>query len=171
MLIFPGENSVTLEELFERLHPGVQTQEAAQSVVKSMPDSAENSSKPKASEQEGSQCTVEGSTFKAVSLGDERPSLLPDKDKMVDSTKPEPARGEPTVDPTEGCMDTLLPGKRVHEGQSSTDEPVCKKKARSHQPHFERVVFIDSTWNQTMKIYKDERLGGISYVHLRNLIV
>jgi len=40
-----------------------------------------------------------------------------------------------------------------------SDEPACKKERRNEVP-ITRAIFIDSTWNQSRGIYKDQRLRG-----------
>lgn len=55
--------------------------------------------------------------------------------------------------------------KRKLEEQT-TDGTVTKQRRIVKAP-FDRVIFIDSTWNQTNRIYKDERLKGIRCVELK----
>lgn len=57
------------------------------------------------------------------------------------------------------------PQKRKYE-EGLTESAATKQRIVGKAP-FDRVVFIDSTWNQTNRIYKDERLKGIRCVELK----
>lgn len=40
------------------------------------------------------------------------------------------------------------------------------RHTQEHTCHVQRVIFIDSTWNQTTKIISDERLLGNTHKHI-----
>ncbi|KAH3825884.1 tRNA-uridine aminocarboxypropyltransferase 1-like [Dreissena polymorpha] len=60
----------------------------------------------------------------------------------------------------------ILPAK-TEKLHSSEDEALSKLEESPKLP-FERVIFIDSTWNQTRAIFNDERLRGIQCVELKS---
>ncbi|XP_039628799.1 tRNA-uridine aminocarboxypropyltransferase 1 isoform X2 [Polypterus senegalus] len=55
--------------------------------------------------------------------------------------------------------------EKRERGIRSMDEDVTEKKGNKHV--LKRVVFIDSTWNQTSKIITDERLQALLQVELK----
>ena len=76
-------------------------------------------------------------------------------------TKQTPAENSPKDGETPGTdSESQPPGPKRGHSSSSVEEPSAKKRHTTPEVPFDRVVFIDSTWNQTMKIYKDERLKG-----------
>lgn len=60
--------------------------------------------------------------------------------------------------------------KLTDEGNDLPRSETCENmaKRRKIEPPFDRVIFIDSTWNQTKRIYSDERLKGFKKVELKS---
>ncbi|XP_002738896.1 tRNA-uridine aminocarboxypropyltransferase 1-like [Saccoglossus kowalevskii] len=58
----------------------------------------------------------------------------------------------------------------THESGDESNGPLAKKAKRDvlPVPKFNRVVFIDSTWNQTSSIYRDDKLQGLQCVILKS---
>ncbi|GAB1610634.1 DTW domain-containing protein 1-like [Argonauta hians] len=56
--------------------------------------------------------------------------------------------------------------KRKADSPSNSPTP-CRKYSKLSTAPFEKVIFIDSTWNQTNRISKDHRLKGIRCVELK----
>ncbi|XP_078283238.1 tRNA-uridine aminocarboxypropyltransferase 1 isoform X2 [Rhinoraja longicauda] len=58
--------------------------------------------------------------------------------------------------------------KYDHNQQILDDENPAKEQMETHPTPLKRVIFIDSTWNQTNKIITDERLQELLHVELRS---
>ncbi|XP_046393131.1 tRNA-uridine aminocarboxypropyltransferase 1 isoform X2 [Ischnura elegans] len=81
----------------------------------------------------------------------------------------------PDYNPDENVV-LVYPGKdAVHVaefikrlGGSQKDDENNQSMPECHRPAIHRAVFIDSTWNQSKGIYKDQRLRGLRCVILEN---
>ena len=123
VLVFPGEGSVTLEELHEKL--GVSTDSQSQHVSGPIDNCHQDSDsrQPSISGQNchrDSNCRLEGTDVNEVEHQLE----------VLDSNKSE------------------MSVKSTATDNGGASLPI------------DRVVFIDSTWNQTRSICQDERLKG-----------
>ncbi|XP_037028911.1 tRNA-uridine aminocarboxypropyltransferase 1 [Bradysia coprophila] len=63
-------------------------------------------------------------------------------------------------------MGTLL--KRIPVGQCRTENEKSSENNRSCELPIKKAVFIDSTWNQSRSIYKDENISSLRCVVLQN---
>ena len=152
VLVFPGEGSVTLEELHEKL--GVSTASKSQHVSgpidKCHQDS--DSRQPSISRQNchsditvGTQkdCQRDSGTLgKTVARTDSE--TIDDSTSRLEGTDVNEAETESPLDSNKSEMSV----KRTVTDNGRVSLPI------------DRVVFIDSTWNQTRSICQDERLKG-----------
>ncbi|XP_029650146.1 tRNA-uridine aminocarboxypropyltransferase 1 [Octopus sinensis] len=68
-------------------------------------------------------------------------------------------------DSTNGLNDSTKATKRKSDSAGSPTP--CRKYTKLSKAPFERVIFIDCTWNQTNRISKDDRLKGIRCVEMK----
>ena len=140
LLVFPGEHSVTIEELAQQYREA----HSANSHSAALTNSA-----PRCPNDSHVRSTAEELPAKAASDGG-GPSL---PTSQTTSCK----RPVSDVESESPSVKRLKPDSTDAPEHSSTGEPV--DSAPRSLP-YERVVFIDSTWNQTKKIFCDERLKG-----------
>ncbi|XP_067667818.1 tRNA-uridine aminocarboxypropyltransferase 1-like [Haliotis asinina] len=159
LLVFPGEDAVQLKDLAASPH---QTMVADPSCT----DKCE---------------TEENAKFDRT----HPPNSVDMKDRLCssDNIHPSDANGGDAVDPSKKSRpnnsppnntsnnsqpNNSLPRNKLSSedvGEAISDGPENTAKVAS--PLFDRVVFIDSTWNQTFRISQDERLNGLQKVELR----
>ncbi|XP_078584779.1 tRNA-uridine aminocarboxypropyltransferase 1-like [Branchiostoma floridae x Branchiostoma japonicum] len=111
----------------------------------------------------------------ALSLEDlskKQHGLLKGKNKPQNAEKTQTITPESTdtENGREEKQDNTAAQEDVEKQISEVQEPPVKKQRteeRASAP-FERVIFIDSTWNQTHRIFNDERLKGLQCVILKD---
>ncbi|XP_069480879.1 tRNA-uridine aminocarboxypropyltransferase 1 isoform X2 [Ambystoma mexicanum] len=98
----------------------------------------------------------------SVSVADSVPFLQKNAKRSFCSTQDDKSAGEPPV--KQQKCDFHIEGTTNGNKQiaSSKDSEPVKRKTQ-----LKKVVFIDSTWNQTNKIISDERLQGLVQVELK----
>ena len=149
ILIFPGPESVALEELAKQGGPlnmyntrltndcGGNSPSANQIQESESGGNSLTANQIPESEKTNQTLVIDS----GIARLDQEPSLLiGDQDNLE------------TDQSSLGCAD-----------DETNNEPPSKKQRIEkcvYRAPFDRVVFIDSTWNQTLKIYKDERLQG-----------
>ena len=152
VLVFPGEGSVTLEELHEKL--GVSTVSESQHVLGPIDKCHQDS--------ESRQPSISGQNCNSDITVSAQKDCQPDSDKLGKTV----ARTDSeTIDDST----SRLEGTDVNEAE--TESPLDSNKSEMSVKRMvtdnggaclpiDRVVFIDSTWNQTRSICQDERLKG-----------
>lgn len=152
MLIFPGETSVTLSELSEKWG-GHRNQ---------------STGKRKVSTDEEVSCTVgkiprlENTEMSVVEKSSDENTSVSKEDENIkkssDNSSSEKMCGNKNNSSVDDTVDKMSEAKSDMKDESlkirsdSGLVPSCK---------VERVVFVDSTWNQTKTICSDERLRGM----------
>ena len=164
VLVFPGEGSVTLEELHEKL--GVSTLSESQHVSGPI-DKCQQDSDSRQPSISGQNCH---SDITVLTVGTQKESQ-PDSGTLG---KTEERTGSESIDNITRTDDSTirLEGTDVNEAETeSLLEVLDSKKSEMRVKRtvtdnggaslpIDRVVFIDSTWNQTRSICQDERLKG-----------
>lgn len=139
VLVFPGKNSFTLEEL------------ARNSGSKLDNNSGDN-------DQDSCRVSSKMGQNKSLckNLKGNNPVNGISSDKGSNSTSEDPCSKE-----TASCqvLEESSPYKR--KAEETEGEKTKKQKTSIREPPFERAVFIDSTWKQTKGIIADDRLKGI----------
>lgn len=142
VLVFPGKNSFTLEEL------------ARNSGSKLDNNSGDN-------DQDSCRVSSKMGQNKSLCKNLKGNNLMNgiSSDKGSNSTSEDPCSKE-----TASCqvLEESSPYKR--KAEETEGEKTKKQKTSIREPPFERAVFIDSTWKQTKGIIADDRLKGIIYV-------
>ncbi|XP_058667069.1 tRNA-uridine aminocarboxypropyltransferase 1 [Ammospiza caudacuta] len=65
------------------------------------------------------------------------------------------------------CFREPLPKKAKIEPEEEKNPNECISSSRSEGTRLKKIIFIDSTWNQTNKIITDERLQGLLQIELK----
>lgn len=146
VLVFPGKNSFTLEELARNSGSKLDNNSGDND-----PDSCRVSSKMG---QNKSLCKY---------LKGNNPVNGISSDKGSNSTSEDPCSKE-----TASCqvLEESLPYKR--KAEETEGEKTKKQKTSIREPPFERAVFIDSTWKQTKGIIADDRLKDMTCIQLKS---
>lgn len=145
VLVFPGKNSFTLEELARNLGSKLDNNSG---------DNAQNSCRVSSKiEQNKSLCK---------NLKGNNPVNVVSSDKGSNSTSEDQCSKD--LKETASCqvLEESSPYKR--KAEEIEGEKTKKQKTSIREPPFERAVFIDSTWKQTKGIIADDRLKGIIFV-------
>ncbi|XP_046561705.1 tRNA-uridine aminocarboxypropyltransferase 1-like [Haliotis rubra] len=146
LLVFPGEDAVQLKDL------------AALSHQTSLTD-------PVTDKRETEESTKCDNTHP--------PDSLDIKDRLCssDNFHPSHANGADTIVPPNNSPPNNSPPRNQLSSEDvgkATCDGLEKKAQAASPPPFDRVVFIDSTWNQTYRISQDERLKGLQKVELQS---
>ncbi|KAM3663206.1 tRNA-uridine aminocarboxypropyltransferase 1 isoform 2-T2 [Ammospiza maritima maritima] len=65
------------------------------------------------------------------------------------------------------CFRDPLPKQAKIEPEEEKNPNECISSSRSEGTRLKKIIFIDSTWNQTNKIITDERLQGLLQIELK----
>lgn len=181
ILIFPGKNSVTLADLVKHCQPSEECSEVTTSHTKTGPCDDEQTSTASAKDNSPVRniptCTEPQTLVSEASSG----TSVTDTASAIncDTFDTDSSQKEDVLKSTCGNMEDSLSKEpnnainRKHELQDEEDRPNEKKRRLNRKVYkcpFNRVVFIDSTWNQTKKIYLDERLKG-KYLGMEDTLV
>jgi hypothetical protein len=148
VLVFPGESSITLADLSHKLN-GNSNQSMGKRNVCS--DHEDNGSPHKMPRLEPTEISSQEKLNEENVLGKEDKQ----EEKVCDNLASEQTCGSKENEKKDG--DKVYGGNSDNKQESQTLDsglelvPSCK---------LERVVFVDSTWNQTKTICSDERLRG-----------
>ncbi|CAH1775502.1 unnamed protein product [Owenia fusiformis] len=77
-------------------------------------------------------------------------------------------KDDSTIQDTEASDEIKEPPYKVIKTDIATDKTQCAGIGDKYTSPYDTVVFIDSTWNQTKKIYNDERLKGLQCIELKS---
>ncbi|XP_046377047.1 tRNA-uridine aminocarboxypropyltransferase 1-like isoform X2 [Haliotis rufescens] len=145
LLVFPGGDAVQLKDL------------AASTQRSSLTD-------PDASKAASDKCEIEENT---ECDNTHHPDSKNIKDRLCssDNIPPCQANGSTTIVPHNSPPNNQLSSEDAGGPNSDSLEEEAKVASA---PPFDRVVFIDSTWNQTYRISQDERLNGLRKVELQS---
>ncbi|XP_066268932.1 tRNA-uridine aminocarboxypropyltransferase 1-like [Branchiostoma lanceolatum] len=107
----------------------------------------------------------------ALSLEDlskRQQGLLKGKDKNTEKPHTTTKEGRDSENGREEQLKDTV--QDVQKQSEEVGEPPVKRQRTVEKPStpFERVIFIDSTWNQTHRIFNDERLKGLQCVILKD---
>ncbi|XP_021373967.1 DTW domain-containing protein 1-like [Mizuhopecten yessoensis] len=167
VLLFPGDGSINMETLAEKFSPGVNNN-------RQKDISREDKRSDTSEEITENPCLV-----KSVPKGDD-PYNGAHKDSSSSLDRTPATEDELDQKSATSVSDNILQAdtdiphlkdvntvnrKRKH---SLDGEVVKRSKLISEvKPPFDRVIIIDSTWNQTKRISSDERLKGLTCVELK----
>ena len=149
ILIFPGPESVALEELAKQGGP------LNMDNTRLTNECGGNS--PSANQIQESESGGDSLTANQIK-GNEKTN----QKRVINSGKVNQIQEPSLLVGDKDNLETDQSALRCADDETNNEPPSKKqRKQRSvYRAPFDRVVFIDSTWNQTLKIYKDERLQG-----------
>ncbi|XP_019628506.1 PREDICTED: DTW domain-containing protein 1-like isoform X3 [Branchiostoma belcheri] len=108
----------------------------------------------------------------ALSLEDlskKQRGLPKSQDKPQNIKKPQATSKETKDGSTENGREEQQKETVKKESEDVQEPPLKRQRTEGQQSTpFERVIFIDSTWNQTHRIFNDERLKGLQCVILKD---
>lgn len=183
LLVFPGEKSVSLEELAEKLHICKPLSESCARTHRNTILTTEDCSLA-ASENGASVCSVNNERDTST----DSDSLINgfEAKQLTCDTVSSAAVNSETQNSVGKSDFSKLDDQEVIKVQRNSQEDQVKNTiidhtdteilARSHNVAsklgdslscFDKVVFVDSTWNQTRSICNDERLKGLTCVELK----
>lgn len=148
VLVFPGKNSFTLEEMAKSSGSKPKTED-------NFSDNAQKS-------------------CRTSSIKEQNESLCKnfEEDNALNGTLPDkgcnPALEDPCSIETASCPVLKELSKCKRKAENTEGENPKKRKTFSREPPFERAVFIDSTWKQTKGIIADDRLKDMTCIQLKS---
>lgn len=148
VLVFPGKNSLTLEELARN--------------SRSKPKDRDNNS-----DNDQNSCRLSSEVGQNESLCKNLKGNNPVNGSSSDKGS-NPTSEEPCSKETASCqvLEESSPYKR--KAGDTEGEKSKKQKISSGEPPFERAIFIDSTWKQTKGIIADDRLKDMTCIQLKS---
>ena len=174
LVVFPGDDSVTLEELADKLKIDKQFSKSPMEV------SVQTKKDIRKSKRMETESKLNGSSgnenYRAEQSGVGESDNI-EMDKSVESEKrkqPVQLTSDDNVEASTARDISEINGKDVDECDDETDienlksnDPVNNDQNNGTSTEgdtktfpFDKVVFIDSTWNQTKSVCNDERLKG-----------
>lgn len=170
--MFPGPNSVTIEQLAKSMMKGghVSVTSTCQQSQPASKLSCDYSHKSGVNLPEGQKNTFDLGNSNTEKEGIKQ--LVPESETQNVSSDSESILklGAVVSDTAVSVENSSLEiSNSINENCSSlAREPPKKKLKSTSESPFERVLFIDSTWNQVRSIYSDERLQGMWCTHVQN---
>lgn len=149
VLVFPGKNSFTLEELARNSG--------------SKPKDTDNNSGNNAQNSCRVSSEIGQNEYPSKNLKDNNPVNRISSDKGSNPTSEDPCS---QVTASGHVPEKSSPYKR--KAEETEGEKPKKQKTSSREPPFERAVFIDSTWKQTKGIIADDRLKDMTCIQLKS---
>ncbi|XP_060598738.1 tRNA-uridine aminocarboxypropyltransferase 1-like [Ruditapes philippinarum] len=155
VLVFPGESSITLADLAHKLNGNSNKSMGKRNVCSDHEDSG---SPHKRSRLESTEISSQEKLNEENVLGKEDKQ----EEKSCDNLASEQTCGSKEKENNDG--DRVSAGNSDNKQESQT---LCSGLELVPSCKLERVVFVDSTWNQTKTICSDERLRGLQCIELK----
>ncbi|KAL4229028.1 DTW domain-containing protein 1 [Mactra antiquata] len=156
VLVFPGETSLTLKELAKKIGKIPDTE---QNCLKRKFDDIVNDNEihqNKITKFTDTNSIQDAKHDKTSSVG-----LKPgSKEKVISDINESLTNADDCVSGKN--LDNCKPGIHTNDESTKVDNAF-----EQEQYKIDRVIFIDSTWNQSKTIYNDERLKGLQCVELK----
>lgn len=173
VLVFPGEHSITLEDLAKTLGIQQHYRERPAGSVRKKSENSKNIQTSGVVNQLNSDHTALGDdshlkTFEIRNKG-ETSRKSEDAVQQMSEDSGEDSESSSKLETQKYAEDQNAdkPSDEIVNNNENGQRTVTVLKQDDYIAPFDRVVFIDSTWNQTKSIYNDERLKGLRCLELK----
>ena len=159
--MFPSESSVTLEDLAHKLCiDKVQPREIKDNSVRNKTGIQNSKSRELCNSSEDNHMAEQSDVLKSNNAETDESVELVERKEPVQVTSEDGIKTRAASDVSDiNCIDVDKGDERDAEDLKIYDQ---RDEAAAKTIPYDKVVFIDSTWNQTKSICNDERLKGKS---------